>query len=229
MQEKQNIGHLFDRIAGSYDRLNHLLSLNEDKRWRRKAIRDMRPHNQVLDVAIGTGDLSIELLKQGKAQKVIGIDLSTEMMGIGKQKMEAQHLKDNVEFIHGSALDMPFEDNSFEAVTCAYGVRNFSDLDQGLREMCRVLRPGGELMILEFSYPKNRLIAFGYDIYFTYMLPYIGRILSHEKTAYTYFNRSVKGFIWGETMCKKLTENGFSKTTATPLSFGITTIYRATK
>lgn len=264
MQEKQTIGSLFDRIAGSYDLLNHLLSLNIDRCWRKKAIQDMQPAKHVLDVAIGTADLTIELLRQSKTTHITGIDLSREMMAIGKKKVEDYCLKvvkstknsvgnhtsaDDlaksstahsqpttkntfppiVSFLLGSALDMPFEDATFDAVTCAYGVRNFSDLDKGLKEMYRVLRPNGELMILEFSYPANRFIAWGYDLYFSHVLPLVGRLFSHDKTAYSYLNRSVKNFIWGNEMCNHLCAAGFQQVTFTPLTFGITTIYRAKK
>lgn len=228
MQEKQNIGSLFDRIAGSYDRLNHLLSLNIDKLWRKKAVRGMSSHQHVLDVAIGTADLSIELLRQKKAQQITGIDLSQEMMTIGKQKVNQMNTNNQpVDFVLGSALDMPFSSEQFDAITCAYGVRNFSDLDKGLKEMHRVLKDHGELMILEFSYPSNRLIAWCYDLYFSHIMPFIGRILSHDPSAYSYLNRSVKHFIWGEQMCEHIRQAGFFDVNYQPLTFGITTIYRA--
>lgn len=229
MQEKQNIGSLFDRIAGTYDRLNHLLSFNADRRWRRVAVRDMQPAEQVLDVAIGTADLTIELLRRQRAQQVIGIDLSEEMMAIGQTKINQSGLTNRVLFQQASALDMPFEADRFDAVTCSYGVRNFADLDQGLREMYRVLRPGGEMMILEFSYPSNRLIAWGYDLYFSHVLPFVGRLFSRDQTAYSYLNRSVKNFIWGEAMCRRLETVGFRAVRSRTLSLGITTIYRAVK
>ena len=229
MQEKQNIGSLFDRIAGTYDRLNHWLSLNEDRRWRKVAVKGMQPASHVLDVAIGTADLTLELLLRQKATHVTGIDLSREMMAVGKDKVLNKGWKEQVTFMYASALDMPFASDAFDAVTCSYGVRNFSDLDKGLNEMFRVLRPEGELMILEFSYPSNRLIAWGYDLYFSHVLPWLGRLFSHDKTAYTYLNRSVKHFIWGEEMCQHLRAIGFRKVRCQTLSLGITTIYRAIK
>lgn len=227
---KQNIGSLFDRIAGHYDRLNHLLSLNADRRWRRVAVRGMQPAEQVLDVAIGTADLTIELLRSNKAQHITGIDLSPAMMAIGKKKVNGnENGNERVVFMQANALEMPFADGTFDAVTSSYGVRNFSDLDQGLREMYRVLRSGGELMILELSYPTNRLIAWGYDVYFSHILPWIGRIISHDKTAYTYLNKSVKHFIWGEEMCEHIRAVGFRNVRHQALTFGISTIYRAVK
>ena len=154
--EKQNIGALFNRIADTYDRLNHVLSLNIDKRWRRKAVKQLHPSIEALDVAVGTADLAIELIRQKKAEHVIGIDLSTEMLRLGKEKIAKKKMSDRITLIEGSALELPYPSNNFDIVTCAYGVRNFSDLDQGLREMQRVLKANGQLIVLEFSYPKSR-------------------------------------------------------------------------
>ncbi len=232
MEEKQHIGQLFDRIAGTYDGLNHGLSLNIDRLWRRKTVALMKPSQHVLDVAIGTADLTIEMFSQHKAEQVTGIDLSDQMMVIGQKKVEkltANSQKPIAEFIHANAQTMPFDDASFDAVTCAFGCRNFSNLDEGLREMCRVLKPGGQVTILEFSYPSNRLIRACYDIYFTRVLPLIGRIVSRDKTAYTYLNKSVKSFCWGEAFVQHLHDAGFSNEHFTPLTFGIATIYTATK
>lgn len=227
--EKQHIGQLFDRIAGTYDGLNHVLSLNIDKRWRRRAIRMLAPAEQVLDVAIGTADLTIEILRQGKAQHVTGIDLSHGMMAIGEQKVAKHGYAPQVQFYYGSAQQMPYADSSFDTVTCAYGVRNFANMDEGLSEMYRVLRTGGELMVLEFSYPTNPVIRWGYDLYFTHILPFIGNLFSRDKGAYSYLNRSVKNFPYGEAFCQHLRKAGFSQIKATPLTFGISTIYTAVK
>ena len=227
--EKQHIGQLFDRIAGTYDGLNHVLSLNIDKRWRRRAVRMLAPAEQVLDVAIGTADLTIEILRQGKAQHVTGIDLSHGMMAIGEQKVAKRGYTQQVQFDYGSAQQMPYANASFDTVTCAYGVRNFANMDEGLNEMYRVLRTGGELMVLEFSYPTNPVIRWGYDLYFTHILPFIGNLFSRDKGAYSYLNRSVKNFPYGEAFCRHLRKAGFSQIKATPLTFGISTIYTAVK
>lgn len=227
--EKQHIGQLFDRIAGTYDGLNHVLSLNIDKRWRRRAVRMLAPAEQVLDVAIGTADLTIEILRQGKAQHVTGIDLSHGMMAIGEQKVAKRGYAPQVQFDYGSAQQMPYADSSFDTVTCAYGVRNFANMDEGLSEMYRVLRTGGELMVLEFSYPTNPVIRWGYDQYFTHILPFIGNLFSRDKGAYSYLNRSVKNFPYGEAFCRHLRKAGFTQIKATPLTFGISTIYTAVK
>ena len=228
VEEKKHIGQLFDRIAGTYDGLNHGLSLSIDRRWRRKTVERMKPVRHVLDVAIGTADLTIEMLRRGMAQRVTGIDLSTKMMAIGKCKVERLKLKE-VEFVYGNAQQMPFEDNAFDGVTCAFGCRNFSDLDAGLREMYRVLKPGGQVTILEFSYPSNRLVRALYNIYFTRVLPFIGRIVSRDKTAYTYLNKSVKSFCWGEAFAQHLHDAGFTDEHFETLTFGIATIYTAKK
>ena len=227
--EKQHIGQLFDRIAGTYDSLNHVLSLNIDRRWRRKAVRTLSANAKLLDVAIGTADLTIEILRQHKASHITGIDLSRKMMAIGEQKVAKLGYSNLVTFDYGSAQQMPYADASFDAVTCAYGVRNFANMDEGLREMHRVLRPGGELMILEFSYPTNPLIRRGYNLYFSHILPFIGNLFSRDKGAYTYLNRSVKDFPYGEAFAEHLRAAGFSGITVTPLTFGITTIYHAKK
>ena len=228
MEQKQQIGQLFDRIAGTYDGLNHGLSLNIDRLWRRKTVQQMEEAEHVLDVAIGTADLTIEMLKRGKAQRVTGIDLSDRMMEHGKLKVENLKLKE-VNFIHANAQEMPFENDMFDAVTCAFGCRNFQDLDAGLKEMYRVLKPGGQVTILEFSYPTSRVVRALYDVYFTHVLPFIGRIVSRDKTAYTYLNKSVKGFCWGEAFALHLHDAGFKEEAWTPLSFGIATIYTAYK
>jgi len=228
MDEKQHIGQLFDRIAPTYDGLNHGLSLNIDRRWRRKTVTRMAPACHVLDVAIGTADLTIEMIRRGKAERVTGLDLSDQMMAIGKQKVESLKLKE-VNFVHGNAQEMPFEDASFDAVTCAFGCRNFSDLDAGLKEMYRVLKPGGQVTILEFSYPTRRYIRALYDFYFSYVLPTIGRLVSRDKTAYTYLNKSVKSFCWGEAFVQHMHDAGFANEHFEPVTFGIATIYTAYK
>lgn len=231
MDQKQHIGQLFDRIAPTYDGLNHGLSLNIDRRWRRKTVQAMQQAQHVLDVAIGTADLTIEMLRSGKAQRVTGIDLSDRMMAIGKGKVERfkSSKGSNVEFLHANAQQMPFEDNSFDGVTCAFGCRNFQDLDAGLSEMHRVLKRGGQVTILEFSYPSNAFVRALYDIYFTHVLPAVGRLVSRDKTAYTYLNRSVKSFCWGEKFAQHLRDAGFQNVRFTPLTFGIATIYTAIK
>ncbi len=244
MQEKQNIGSLFNRIAHSYDTVNHVLSLNIDKYWRRKAVKMLRSSAfsvqcsafNILDVAIGTADLAIEIIKQhnkyvakhslqGAGGLVTGLDLSTEMMRIGAEKAAKQGMSEQISFVEGSALDMPFDDAQFDAITCGFGVRNFSDLDKGLREMYRVLRPNGTVIILEFSYPTNPIIRWVYNFYFSRLMPFIGRIISRDKQAYTYFYHSVKNFVWGKEMVKHLEQVGFVNVINTTFTFGIAQLY----
>lgn len=229
MEDKRHIGALFDRIAGSYDHMNHLLSVNIDKCWRRQAVRAMQPAQQVLDVAVGTGDLAIELLRRNKAETVTGVDLSNVMMHYAAEKAELYQLGHRLTLEQGNAQNLQYADNRFDAVTCAYGVRNFADLDAGLREMYRVLRPGGQLVILEFSYPTNTVIRWVYDLYFSHIMPLVGKCLSKDKTAYNYLCHSVKHFIWGEQMVSHLQQAGFKNVLFRPQTFGISTLYTATK
>ena len=226
-QEKRHIGKLFDRIAAHYDGLNHLLSLGIDRCWRRQAVRSMRAADKVLDVAVGTADLAILMLRKGKARHVTGIDLSPEMMRIGETKAKKAGLE--ISFLEANAQQMPFPDNSFDAVTCAYGVRNFADLDAGLGEMFRVLKRGGELTILEFGYPNTGFFRWCYDRYFTTFLPFVGRLLSRDKTAYTYLNSSVKHFCYGDDFLQHLQKTGFSGTHFRRQTFGISYLYKAVK
>ena len=226
---KQNIGTLFNRIAGTYDRLNHLLSLNTDRRWRRRAVRKLSPCQNALDVATGTADLAIEMVRQNKVQQVTGIDLADEMLRLGWEKVEKRQLNDRIRLESGNVLELSYPDGHFDAVTCAYGIRNFSDFDLGLQEMQRVLREEGQLLILEFSYPDNKIIRFFYDFYFSKIMPAIGRKVSKDPSAYSYLNRSVKEFVWGEAMAQRLRAAGFRNVTFHPMTFGITTLYSAQK
>lgn len=227
LEEKKQIGSLFDRIAAHYDGLNHLLSLGIDRCWRRQAVRMMQPVDHVLDVAVGTADLAILMCRKRKAKRVTGIDLSAEMMRIGEQK--ARRAKADIVFEQVNAQSMPHDDCSFDGVTCAYGVRNFADLDAGLNEMYRVLKPGKELLILDFGYPDYGLFRVGYNLYFDYWLPLIGRLFSHDRTAYTYLNKSVKGFIYGEEFLDRLRKAGFKNVSYRKQSFGISYLYYAKK
>ncbi len=226
-ETKENISALFNKLAPKYDRFNHLSSLGIDHLWRRITIKRMAPAEKVLDVAVGTGDLAIAMVRGGKAQQVLGIDVSTEMMREGAEKTEKLGLSDRIRFEEASALSMPYEDASFDALTCAYGVRNFSDLDQGLSEFSRVLRPGGQLLILEFSYPRNPLIAWCYTIYFNYFMTWLGTMMTKDRGTFRYFYHSVRNFIWGDEVCEHLRKAGFSEVTYETLTFGISTLYIA--
>ena len=225
--EKKNIGSLFDRIAGHYDCLNHLLSLNIDKRWRRKTVKQLQECDHLLDVAVGTADLSIEILRRHKASHVTGLDLSAEMMRIGAIKAQKEGFSASLDFVLGDAQDMPFGDGEFDCLTCAFGVRNFSCLEKGLAEFHRVLAPDGQLAILEFSLPGNPVILFIYKYFLEHIIPLVGRVFSHDRSAYNYLNKSVQSFIWGEAMVKKIEEAGFHSVASRPMTFGIATLYTA--
>ena len=227
---KKNIGMLFDRIASKYDLLNHLLTFNIDKLWRKKASQQLdNKTNNLLDVAVGTGDMAILIAQKQKAQNIIGIDLSNQMIEIAKKKVKDKNLTDKINLKIADCQNLGFEDNSFDAITCSFGVRNFSNLNKGLQEMLRVLKPKGKLVILEFSYPTNIIIKAIYNLYFTIILPIIGKILSKDKTAYKYLPSSVKHFIYNQQFADKLTSIGFDNAKYQSLSMGICCIYTATK
>lgn len=226
---RDGIGGLFDSISGTYDLLNHGLSFNIDKIWRRKAVRMLAPCGELLDVAVGTGDLAFEIIRQGKAEHVTGADLSVEMMRIGREKARARNMSERVSFEEVSALSLPYADGRFDAVTCAFGVRNFSDREAGLKEMWRVLSPGGQLLVLEFSHPSVPVFRGLYNMYFNHVLPFVGGLVSGNREAYRYLNRSVRDFPEGEGFLELLRSTGFVRTEQRRLSFGIVTIYMATK
>jgi len=229
-QQRKNIGSLFDRIALHYDGLNHILSLNIDKLWRRQGVRSLKgTYDRCLDVATGTADLAIALVRSGKVCNVVGADLSSEMMKIGAEKVARKGLSSQISFQLADCAELPFADESFDLVTCSYGVRNFARLDDSLREMYRILRPGGELMILEFAYPSNPLVRGLYDFYFTRLLPLIGKMVSHDSSAYEYLPTSVKNFIYGAEFTAHLEAAGFTNATFTPQTFSISMLYRAKK
>lgn len=227
--DKNIVAGLFDSIAGTYDRFNHILSLNIDRMWRRRGVKRLDHSERLLDVATGTADLAMEIIRQNKADCITGIDISTGMMEVGKVKVDKAGMSGRISFLEASAFDMPFEDAVFDAVTCAYGIRNFSDLDKGLSEMYRVLRDGGQLMILEFSYPDNPFVRYLYDFLFTRVMPVVGKAVSHDKSPYLYFRNSVKSFIWGEEMASRIRSAGFSDVSFKTMSLGITTLYLARK
>ena len=219
----------FDRIASTYDRFNHLLSLSIDRLWRRRAVRELVRCERLLDVAIGTADLAIEVCRQGKAHEVAGLDLSVEMMRIGAAKAAKAGYGDRISFTQGSALQMPYEEETFDAVTCAFGVRNFDDLDRGLKEMYRVLKSGSQVVVLEFSYPSKAFIRWWYDRYFSFLMPFIGRLIHSDKHSGVYLRESVKHFLWGEALAERLRQAGFKQVRWSEQTFGIATIYQGTK
>lgn len=225
------IAAMFDRISPKYDRLNHLLSLNIDKIWRRKtakAVAKSQPKT-ILDLATGTADLAIELAKRNPHAHIVGIDFSEKMLEIGKEKVKQQGLESQIELRLDDAAALPFDVNSFDAVTVAFGVRNFEDLGKGLSEISRVLRPGGQATILEFSMPEKFPMKQLYRLYFKHILPIIGKSVSKDPGAYTYLPQSVEAFPKPNGFLRILSDNGLNNGAARQLSSGIATLYTAIK
>lgn len=225
------IAAMFDRISPKYDALNHMLSLNVDKVWRRKTAKAVAKHHPktILDLATGTADLAISLAKYNPMAYIIGMDISEKMLEIGKEKVAQKGLADQIELRLGDAAALPFEDNTFNAVTVAFGVRNFEDLDKGLAEIFRVLKPGGQASILEFSMPEKFPIKQLYRLYFKRFLPLIGKIVSKDKSAYSYLPQSVEDFPKPLDFMQILTEKGLKQGSSKSLSFGIATLYTTFK
>ena len=223
----EGIGALFDSISNRYDRFNHTASMGIDRIWRRKAIKSLPKCETILDVAAGTADLCIGAVKRDKAKKVVGIDISEGMLNVGRAKVRKCGLDRAIELITADCAKLPFSDNSFDAVTCGYGVRNFAELDLCLSEMYRVLKPGGQLRILEFTYPQSRFVRFFYDFYFTRIVPKIGRKLTDNDEAFAYFVNSVKNFAKGNDFLVILERNGFADARFKSQTFGISTLYSA--
>ena len=225
------VSTMFNNIAKYYDFLNHFLSLGIDKRWRKKAIQKLveAQPDTILDVATGTADLALEAHKQLKASKIIGVDISTKMLEIGRQKIEKQQLSNIISLEEGDSEKLNFADNSFDAVVVAFGVRNFANVEAGLKDIIRVLKPNGTLVVLEFSKPKIFPFKQGYNFYFKYVLPTIGRITSKDKKAYSYLYESVQAFPEGEQFTNLLTNLGLEQTKCEPLTMGICSIYTGKK
>jgi demethylmenaquinone methyltransferase/2-methoxy-6-polyprenyl-1,4-benzoquinol methylase len=230
LSKKQQVEGMFDDIAKNYDFLNRLLSFRIDVLWRKKVIKMLKPYQPkyILDLATGTADLAIELVNL-KPTQIIGGDLSAQMLAVGQTKIEAKKLTSVIQLVKTDAEKMPFNDNQFDAITIAFGVRNFENLSKGLAEMNRVLKPGGQLFILEFSKVKTFPIKQFYNFYFRYITPTIGKLFSKSNQAYSYLPNSVAVFPEGEEMCVILQESGFKNTLCKPVSFGIASIYQAEK
>ena len=230
LNKKEQVADMFDSIAGKYDFLNHFLSMGIDKGWRRKAIKEIaavKPQT-ILDIATGTGDLAIAASKINP-QEIVGVDISEGMLEVGRKKIKSLNLENIITLQKGDSEALGFESNSFDAITCAYGVRNFENLVAGLKEMNRVMKPGGKLAILEFSHPKQFPVKQLYQFYFKYILPTLGKMVSKHKSAYTYLPESVMAFPEGKRFCEILTDCGFKNAKARPLTLGITTLYTASK
>ena len=230
LSKKEQVEQMFDNISGKYDLLNRILSMGIDVRWRKKVVKSVKKANPktVLDIATGTGDLAIQIAKSTQAQ-ITGFDLSAGMLEVGRKKVTKEKLDDRIEMIQGDAENMPFENNSFDVITVAFGVRNFENLKKGLDEIYRVLKPGGKFIILEFSQPESFPMKQLYAFYSKNILPKIGKQISKDESAYTYLPDSVKAFPYGEEMKKILKNSNFSKSSDKKLTFGIASIYESLK
>lgn len=230
-EKAAQVEQMFDDIAPTYDKLNHRLSWNIDKGWRRKAIKELaalKPQT-MLDIATGTGDFAMLAAQMLKPRKLIGADISDGMMEIGRAKVKEAHLDDIITFEKQDSLDLAYPDESFDAVTAAFGIRNFQDLDKGLKEMCRVLKKGGMLSIVELTTPVSFPMKQLFWIYSHTFLPVYGKLISKDSSAYSYLTKTIEAFPQGEQMMQILKKAGFAETRFERLTFGICTLYIATK
>ena len=230
LSKKEQVAKMFDNIAGNYDFLNHFLSMGIDIYWRKKLVKRLTkqaPKN-ILDVATGTGDLAIAMLK-ATPDKITGIDISNGMLEIGWKKIKEKGLEDKITLQQADSENLPFEDNNFDAVCVSFGARNFENLEKGLSEMYRVLKPGGKLYILEFSQPDIFPFKQIYQFYFRYILPLLGKVVSNDNAAYNYLPESVNAFPYGKKLNKIIENCGYNKAQDHSLTLGIASIYIAEK
>ena len=222
---------MFDNIAPTYDRLNHLFSLSIDKAWRRRVMRKVRrmKPERVLDLATGTGDLAIKMAKRMPNAKIMGVDLSENMLAIAAEKVRRQGLEDHIALYQGDAENLDLTDGVMDVVTVAFGVRNFGNIEQGLAEIFRVLRSGGSIVVLEFSTPRNFLVRKAYQLYSNHVMKPVGGLISHDRKAYDYLPDSIEEFPSPEKFLQMLAGVGFQKCRRHSQSFGIAQIYIATK
>jgi len=230
LSKKEQVAQMFDTISGNYDGLNRVISFGIDIKWRKKVLKLVAAKNpkNILDIATGTGDLAI-LLAQTNAEKITGLDISAGMLDVGRKKIEAKNLSGKIDMILADSELIPFDDNTFDAITVAFGVRNFEHLEVGLAEILRVLKPNGIFVILETSNPTKTPYKQGYVFYTKYILPLIGKLFSKDNAAYGYLSESASVFPFGEALNNILRKIGFINVTALPQTFGVATIYSASK
>ena len=230
LSKKEQVAQMFDTISGNYDNLNRVISFGIDVKWRKKVLKMIgKSHPKtILDIATGTGDLAI-LMAQTKADKIIGLDISAGMLEVGVQKIANKNLSKTIEMVLGDSENIPFEDDYFDAITVAFGVRNFENLEKGLSEILRVLKPNGTFVILETSVPDKTPYKQGYEFYSKNILPLIGKLFSKDNVAYGYLSESAAAFPYGEKLNKKKKKIGFIDVVALPQTFGVATIYSASK
>lgn len=229
-KEQEVICHMFDRIAPTYDQANRVLSFGQDKRWRKKfSALVPKSCENFLDVATGTADLLITMGEDHPHSRGVGVDLSKNMLALGQEKIDQKNLSSRLSLKPADASSLPFSDNFFDVVSCAFGIRNVLETDRALIEMQRVLKPGGLAMILEFSLPTNFFIRWPYLLYFRHILPILGGVISKDKQAYQYLNRTVEAFPTVSAFSKKLLDSGFNEVLPISLTLGVATIYCARK
>ena len=229
--KRENVYRMFDRIANRYDLLNRLLSFRQDVAWRKKVV-SLLPKKEnlsVLDLATGTGDLILSMTESSYFSSGVGLDMSGEMLKYAVIKSQEKKSFENISFVRGDAVHIPFENNSFDTVSIAFGIRNVVDVQKSLQEMHRILTQNGKALILEFSLPKNRLVKAGYLFYFRHILPFIGGIISGDSYAYKYLNQTVESFPYGKEFCTLMEKAGFTTVSEHRLTFGIATIYEGVK
>jgi demethylmenaquinone methyltransferase/2-methoxy-6-polyprenyl-1,4-benzoquinol methylase len=228
--KKVQVAQMFDNISENYDGLNRVISFGIDVKWRKKVVAIVGENNpkQILDIATGTGDLAI-MMAALNPDRIVGLDISAGMLEVGKQKIAKVNLSDKIEMIVGDSENMPFDDETFDAITVSFGVRNFANLDKGLTEIKRVLKPNGKLVILETSVPTKFPYKQGYRFHSSVILPIVGRLFSKDKVAYSYLSESANSFPFGEKFNNILLKNGFTTATDKPVTFGVASIYTATK
>ncbi|MEF3077541.1 bifunctional demethylmenaquinone methyltransferase/2-methoxy-6-polyprenyl-1,4-benzoquinol methylase UbiE [Winogradskyella poriferorum] len=228
--KKEQVTEMFDTISNEYDGLNRVISFGIDVKWRNKVVKivgNKQPEN-ILDIATGTGDLAINLAATN-AKEIIGLDISNGMLEVGRKKITSKKLENIISMVIGDSENLPFEDNTFDAITVAFGVRNFENLEKGLSEILRVLKPNGIFVILETSVPTNPIYKFGYKIYSKFILPTIGKLFSKDKIAYNYLSESASVFPYGEELNNILRKIGFINVEDKPQTMGVATIYTASK
>lgn len=228
--KKEQVTQMFDAISGNYDGLNRVISFGIDVKWRKKVVEIVSKNHpkEILDIATGTGDLAL-MMATLNPTKITGLDISAGMLEVGKQKISKANLSDKIEMIVGDSEEMPFENDTFDGITVSFGVRNFANLDKGIKEIARVLKPTGVLVILETSNPTKFPFKQGYKIYTNIFLPIVGKLFSKDKVAYSYLSESANSFPFGEAFNNILRKNGFNDVTHLPVTFGVATIYTARK
>ena len=231
LNKKQQVEKMFDAISDNYDGLNRVISFGTDIKWRKKVLAIIINHQpeSILDIATGTGDLAIKFAEKTSATKIIGLDLSEGMLSIARKKVADTELKNTIEFIKGDSEALPFKDNMFDAITVSFGIRNFENLEKGLSEVLRVIKPKGLLIILETSVPTKFPFKQGYQFHSKTVLPLIGKLFSKDKVAYNYLSESASVFPYGEKLNNILRKIGFINVINKPQTFGVATIYTATK